>query len=109
MEPRHETPSSEVTSSKATEVSHDATKSDAQFVLPPEGIDLAAVERSFIEQALKMASGNQSRAARLLGISRYALRYRLQRDGVLSKPGSETPQRERGAEREPEIEDVKRP
>jgi len=68
------------------EVSHAADpKGHAQFVLPPEGIDLAAVERSFIEQALKVAEGNQSRAARLLGISRYALRYRMQRDGQMAK------------------------
>ena len=49
------------------------------FVLPEEGVDLEAVERSFIQQAMDRTNGNQSAAARLLGISRYALRYRLQK------------------------------
>ena len=35
-----------------------------------------------IEQAMDRTSGNQSAAARLLGISRYALRYRLEKHQV---------------------------
>lgn len=49
------------------------------FVLPEDGVDLEAVERSFIEQAMDRTGGNQSAAARLLSISRYALRYRLEK------------------------------
>lgn len=49
------------------------------FVLPEDGVDLEAVERSFIEQAMARTDSNQSAAARLLGISRYALRYRLEK------------------------------
>ena len=41
-----------------------------------EGDLIAAVERSIIKDALE-AGGNQTAAARILGISRYALRYRL--------------------------------
>ncbi len=52
------------------------------FVLPEEGVDLEAVERSFIEQAMQRTDNNQSAAARLLGISRYALRYRLEKFGL---------------------------
>ena len=33
----------------------------------------------FVRQAFRMADGNQTRAAQLLGISRDALRYRLQK------------------------------
>ena len=51
----------------------------ATFLLPEEGVDLDEVERSFIQQAMDRTNGNQSAAARLLGISRYALRYRLQK------------------------------
>lgn len=51
----------------------------AGFVLPPEGIELEALERSLVAQALERTEGNQSAAARLLGISRYALRYRLEK------------------------------
>jgi two-component system response regulator AtoC len=49
------------------------------FILPEDGVDLEAVERSLIEQAMDRTGGNQSAAARLLGISRYALRYRLEK------------------------------
>jgi DNA-binding NtrC family response regulator len=49
------------------------------FELPAEGVDLEAVERGLLAQALVRTNGNQSRAARLLGISRYALRYRMQK------------------------------
>jgi two-component system, NtrC family, response regulator AtoC len=49
------------------------------FELPDDGVDLEAVERGLIQQALTRAAGNQSAAARLLGISRYALRYRMEK------------------------------
>ena len=52
------------------------------FVLPEEGVDLEAVERGLLEQALGRTNGNQSAAARLLGITRYALRYRMEKFGV---------------------------
>ena len=47
------------------------------FKLPPQGISLADVERDFIRQAMEMSGGNQVRAAKLLGISRSVLRYRM--------------------------------
>ena len=50
---------------------------ESPFRLPPEGINLESVERDLIRQALEMSSGNQVRAARLLGISRDVLRYRM--------------------------------
>ncbi|MCZ7626788.1 MAG: helix-turn-helix domain-containing protein [Candidatus Methylomirabilis sp.] len=50
-----------------------------------EGIDLAAWERSLVEQALRASGGNQTKAARLLGLSRDTLRYRLKKFG-LSRP-----------------------
>ncbi len=46
------------------------------------GLRLADVERSLVEQALARTGGNVSRAARLLGISRDALRYRVDRLGL---------------------------
>ncbi|MEZ4319927.1 MAG: sigma-54 dependent transcriptional regulator [Myxococcota bacterium] len=53
--------------------------SGCPFVLPEEGVDLDAVERGLLVQALERTQYNQSASARLLGISRYALRYRMEK------------------------------
>ena len=53
-----------------------------QFSIPPTGIDLAQIELDLIEQALEMAAGNRSKAARLLGITRDTLLYRMQKYGL---------------------------
>jgi len=47
--------------------------------IPSGGTRLEEVERVLVEQALKQAHGNQSRAARLLDISRDALRYKIKK------------------------------
>lgn len=49
------------------------------FALPPTGINLQELEVDVIRQALAMAGGNKSRAARLLGLTRDTLLYRLQK------------------------------
>jgi len=51
------------------------------FKLPSQGIPLETVERDLIRQALEMCGGNQIRAAKLLGISRDVLRYRMKKFG----------------------------
>ncbi len=55
----------------------------APFNIPPEGLSLKNVEKDLIMKALQMVNGNQTRAARLLGISRDALRYKMQKFGLL--------------------------
>jgi DNA-binding NtrC family response regulator len=44
--------------------------------LPDEGLDLAALEKHFIQEALKKARGNCRLAANLLGMSYYSFRYK---------------------------------
>jgi DNA-binding NtrC family response regulator len=48
----------------------------------PEGMTLDQYEQELIREALKRASGNKSQAARLLGLTRNALRYRLTQMGL---------------------------
>jgi len=57
-----------------------STGSTAEF-LPP-GMTLEQFEGKIILEALRRAGGNKSQAARLLGLSRNALRYRLSTMGV---------------------------
>jgi DNA-binding NtrC family response regulator len=52
------------------------------FVLPETGIELEKVELDLIRQALARTKGNRSQAARLLGISRDTLLYRMQKYGI---------------------------
>ena len=48
----------------------------------PDGMTLDQYEDEMIREALKRANGNKSQAARLLGLSRNALRYRLSKIGI---------------------------
>ncbi len=49
------------------------------FNLPDDGIRLEELEQQMIRQALSKSGGNRSRAARLLGLSRDTLLYRLKK------------------------------
>jgi DNA-binding NtrC family response regulator len=51
----------------------------------PTGMTLDEYEKSILKEALKRANGNKSQAARLLGITRNALRYRLGQIGIEDK------------------------
>ena len=48
-----------------------------QWTIPPGGIVLEKVERQLILAALEQSGNNKSKAARLLGLTRDTLRYRL--------------------------------
>src|SRR5277367_1171041 len=48
----------------------------------PDGMTLEQWEDEMVQEALRRANGNKSQAARLLGLSRNALRYRLSKIGV---------------------------
>jgi two-component system NtrC family response regulator len=56
--------------------------SPASTSLPDGGIDFSSVEKSLLGQALRKAGGNRSRAARLLGMTRQTLLYRLKKFGI---------------------------
>ena len=53
-----------------------------KWAVPPGGIVLDEVERQLIISALQQADSNKSKAARLLGLSRDTLRYRLEKYGL---------------------------
>jgi DNA-binding NtrC family response regulator len=53
----------------------------------PDGMTLDQWEDEMIREALKRAGGNKSQAARLLGLSRNALRYRLSKIGIDDNEG----------------------
>jgi DNA-binding NtrC family response regulator len=55
--------------------------SDAPHFLP-DGMTLDQYEQEIIREALRRADGNKSQAARLLGLTRNALRYRLTQMGM---------------------------
>jgi len=51
--------------------------------LPPNGISLQTVEEQLVRQALAQTGDNQTKAAKLLHLSRDQLRYRMERYGLL--------------------------
>jgi transcriptional regulator with PAS, ATPase and Fis domain len=55
---------------------------DNNFVLPNSGIRLEELEQTMIRQALERTHGNRSRAARLLGLTRDTLLYRLKKYAI---------------------------
>ncbi|HEY0875297.1 MAG TPA: sigma-54 dependent transcriptional regulator [Vicinamibacterales bacterium] len=52
------------------------------FELPAAGVNLEELERSLVQQALRRASGNQTKAAALLGLNRDQIRYRIEKFGL---------------------------
>jgi DNA-binding NtrC family response regulator len=57
----------------------------------PDGFTMEQWEDEMIREALQRSQGNKSQAARLLGLSRNALRYRLSKIGIAddAEPDSE--------------------
>jgi len=51
-------------------------------VIPPQGVILDEVERQYILEALRIKKGNKLQAAKILGISRSALLYRMEKYGI---------------------------
>ncbi len=61
----------------------DEVYSASASMIPPEGVDLdgilEALERDYIEEALRLAEGNEARAAELLHMKYTTLRYRCRK------------------------------
>ncbi len=53
------------------------------ITMPDQGVSLERVERELVRQALERTKGNQTRAAKLLHISRDQLRYRMKQYELL--------------------------
>ena len=62
-----------------------------QLFIPEGGTSLEEVERALVELAMAQASGNQTHAARLLDISRDALRYKLKKFGLMHAEEEDEP------------------
>jgi len=58
------------------------TKTNNPFALPDGGVILEQVEAQLIHQAMDKSHGNQSKAARLLGLTRSALLYRMKKHSL---------------------------
>jgi DNA-binding NtrC family response regulator len=61
---------------------HAVTSEEGQFVLPDQGLSMDQLEADLIEQALSKALGNRSKAARLLGLTRDTLLYRMKKYAI---------------------------
>jgi len=69
-----------------------------RLYIPEGGTSLEEVERAMVEIAMKQAGNNQTHAAKLLDISRDALRYKLKKFGLghTDEPETEPSQKEAG-------------
>ena len=56
------------------------------FSLPSDGISLEELETSLMKQALAQCHGNQTRAAKLLGLTRDQFRYRWKKIKEANRP-----------------------
>ena len=59
-----------------------APRGSGGFPLPEGGVELDGLEKDLVRQALERSGGNQQQAGRLLGISRDALRRRIEKFGL---------------------------
>ncbi len=67
-----------------------AARQKFSVVLPEEGCDIEQIEQELVQQALERTRWNQSRAARLLHMTRDQVRYKMEKY-CLKKPGVGSP------------------
>lgn len=61
----------------------DLPQQDLGIEIPNEGLSMEAVERELVFKALEKTAQNQTRAAKLLDITRDSLRYKMKKFGLL--------------------------
>ncbi|MFZ0930123.1 MAG: sigma-54 dependent transcriptional regulator [Syntrophobacteraceae bacterium] len=61
---------------------HRPTADPSEIDIPVHGVNLDEINKRYIIRALEISKGNLSRAARLLGLSRPTLAYRLEKYGL---------------------------
>lgn len=66
-------------------------KSRSKDTFLPDGMTLDEYEQSILREALRRANGNKSMAARMLGLTRNAFRYRLDQMGLGGGPDNGDP------------------
>jgi two-component system, NtrC family, response regulator AtoC len=66
----------------AAEVSWTPKRTLPSLVIPEGGTSLEEIEHALVEMALRQSHGNQIKAAKLLDISRDALRYKMKKFGL---------------------------
>ncbi len=65
-------------------VPHDASALPAASMA--EGVSLGEAERTMLARALEKSNWNQTRAAKVLGITRDTLRYKMKKHGLTTRP-----------------------
>ncbi len=67
-----------------TNTSEQRKEEDNKFILqiPPKGVAIDIVLKMLIQKTLKITNGNQVKAAKVLGLSRSKLRYRMEQLGI---------------------------
>lgn len=65
------------------EVSSPVLNQNLGIEIPAEGLSMEAVEHELVLKALDKSGQNQTRAARMLGITRDSLRYKMKKFGLL--------------------------
>jgi len=61
---------------------------ESTILLPPGGINIEKVEKEYIKQALSRYDGNQTKAAKCLGMTLDTLRYRRKKFGLEKYPAT---------------------
>ena len=59
-------------------------QASVDLILPKNGIIIEELEKNLIKQSLERANNNVSKAAKLLGLSRPTLRYRMEKYGIIN-------------------------